>query len=214
MGLSIVCISDTHNQLRYIKVPDGDVLVHAGDFSMQGRAAEIQEFNDQLGRLPHKHKIVIAGNHDIGFETHPEDAKALLTNATYLEDSGVEIEGVKFWGSPWQPQFYDWAFNLERGEDLREKWQKIPEDIDVLITHGPPRFILDMAYRQGPLPDESVGCDDLRDEVLNRIKPRYHVFGHIHESRGHIKIGDTEFINASILDGKYRIKNKPYIINI
>lgn len=194
-----------------MSIPDGDVLVHAGDFTMQGRAAEINEFNEQLARLPHKHKVVIAGNHDIGFETHSEDARALLTNATYLEDSGVEIEGVKFWGSPWQPQFFDWAFNLERGEALKEKWQKIPEDTDVLITHGPPRMILDMAPREGRLAVANVGCDDLREEILERIKPKYHIFGHIHEGYGWRKVEGITFINASILNGRYQIQNKPIV---
>lgn len=212
--MKVVCISDTHNLLRHMSIPDGDVLVHAGDFTMQGRAAEINEFNEQLARLPHKHKVVIAGNHDIGFETHSEDARALLTNATYLEDSGVEIEGVKFWGSPWQPQFFDWAFNLERGKELREKWQKIPEDTDVLITHGPPRQILDMAHRQGTLASAHTGCDDLRDEVLNRVKPKYHVFGHIHEAYGWRDIDGIKFINASILNERYGIQNKPIIFEI
>jgi len=212
--MKVVCISDTHNMLRHMTIPDGDVLLHAGDFSMQGRVAEINEFNDQIGRLPHKHKIVIAGNHDIGLETDAEQSKALLTNATYLEDSGVEIEGVKFWGSPWQPQFFDWAFNLERGKQLREKWEKIPEDTDVLVTHGPPRMILDLAPREGSLPDENVGCDDLRREVLDRIKPKYHVFGHIHEGHGWKEVDGIRFINASILDGRYRIRNKPIIFEI
>ena len=212
--MKIVAISDTHNQLRNIKVPHGDVLIHAGDFTMNGTANEIREFNHELSLLPHAHKIVIAGNHDINFEMEPVESRKLLTNAIYLEDSGVEIGGVKFWGSPWQPQFYDWAFNLERGLPLKEKWQQIPSDTDVLITHGPPKEILDEAPRKGILNYLNVGCKNLREEVLYRIQPKYHVFGHIHNGYGYKFFGNINFINASILNERYKIENKPIIFNI
>lgn len=214
--MKLVCISDTHNTLKYIvdRIPDGDVLIHAGDFTSMGTKAEIEEFNEAMGMLPHKHKIVIAGNHDIGFEANPEEAQALLSSVTYLEDSGVEIDGVKFWGSPWQPQFFDWAFNLHRGPQLAEKWALIPDDTNVLITHGPPLGIRDLTHRQGRLAMANTGCKDLQREVLNRIKPKVHVFGHIHESYGVSTIQGIHFINASILNEKYQIQNKPVIYNI
>jgi len=90
----------------------------------------------------------------------------------------VEIEGVRFWGSPWQPWFFDWAFNLERGEEIRAKWELIPDDTEVLITHGPPQGHGDMTSR-----GEGAGCADLLARI-RQVKPRYHLFGHIHEGYG------------------------------
>jgi Icc-related predicted phosphoesterase len=212
--VKVVCISDTHNQLDKVQVPDGDILIHAGDFTGRGRIEEITKFNHELSLLPHKRKIVIAGNHDILFETNPTLARSLLTGCDYLEDSGVEIEGIKFWGSPWQPQFYNWAFNKKRGMPLREKWNLIPSETDVLITHGPPYGVLDLAQRIYPLSDEHVGCEELRREVIDRIKPRLHVFGHIHHSYGTVKLGDTQFINAATLNEQYQVAHPPVIFNL
>ncbi|HSS43975.1 MAG TPA: metallophosphoesterase [Thermoanaerobaculia bacterium] len=134
----IVCVSDTHNRQGQFEVPDGDVLIHAGDLTGRGTLPEITAVNDWFGRLPHTNRVVIAGNHDFLFERENALARSLLTNASYLEDSGIEVQGLKIWGSPWQPWFYDWAFNLPRGPALAEKWRRIPEKIDVLVTHGPP----------------------------------------------------------------------------
>jgi predicted phosphohydrolase len=130
--MRLVLISDTHQRHDQLTVPDGDVLVHAGDFSTRGGVEEVARFNAWLGTLKHKHKVVIAGNHDFLFEREPTLARSMLTNVTYLEDSGVTIEGLRFWGSPWQPRFFDWAFNLERGAPLTEKWNLIPTGVDVL----------------------------------------------------------------------------------
>lgn len=222
MSLKLVCISDTHNELKTMIeqniIPDGDVLIHAGDFTMGGSIPEIAAFNEQIGKLPHKHKLVIAGNHDVMFETDSNLARSILTNVTYLEDSGIEIDGMKFWGSPWQPKFFNWAFNLPRGLKLAEKWALIPDDTDILITHGPPFMIQDMAPREGEgvlaFVTENTGCKDLQREVLQRIRPKVHVFGHIHESYGVSTLQDIHFINASILNGKYQIQNKPVVYNI
>jgi len=130
---------------------------------------------------------------------------------TYLQDSGCEIEGVKFWGSPWQPWFFDWAFNLERGEQLRRKWALIPDDTDVLITHGPPAGILDLC------PDgRRVGCGDLRLRV-EQIEPMAHIFGHIHHSAGQVEplVGRrTRFINAAICDESYLPTNPVQVIGL
>ncbi|MFN8672405.1 MAG: metallophosphatase domain-containing protein [Candidatus Sericytochromatia bacterium] len=149
----IVCISDTHVQHRSLNLPEGDILIHAGDISRVGKLNEIIEFNSWLGTLNYKHKIIIAGNHDFIFENDYNLSKSLITNAIYLEDSGVEIEEIKFWGSPVSPRFYDWAFNRDRGEDINKHWAKIPKNIDVLITHGPPYGILDKTVSS-----ENVGC--------------------------------------------------------
>jgi Icc-related predicted phosphoesterase len=206
--MKIVCISDTHSLHRQFQIPEGDILLHAGDISKRGRLPEIVEFNDWLGTLPHPHKIIIAGNHDFLFEQEPLVAKSLISNAIYLEDSGVEIEGLKIWGSPMSPWFFDWAFNRERGEEIRRHWQMIPADTDVLITHGPPFGILDLTIHS-----KQVGCEDLL-EVVKNLKPQIHLFGHIHEAYGKRKIGSTRYINASLLDVNYKPVHKPIIVEL
>lgn len=208
--MKIVCLSDTHNKLNQIAVPDGDVLVHAGDATMGGRHREVYEFAHDMAKLPHKTKIFVAGNHDRGFQDHPVQYRELLEGAgvIYLEDSGVMIDGLRFWGSPWQPEFCDWAFNLPRGDALAAVWHKIPRSTDVLITHGPPRGILDVAPRGG-----SVGCDDLLVAVLDK-KPKLHVFGHIHEGYGQLRAGETLFVNASCCTARYEPTNKPIVIEL
>ena len=141
--MRIVCLSDTHNLHSAFAVPEGDVLVHAGDATLRGTREEVVAFDAWLGTLPHRHKVLVAGNHDWLFEREPDRARGMITNATYLQDEGVTIDGLAFWGSPWQPWFLSWAFNLQRGAPLREKWDRIPAATDVLITHGPPHGILD-----------------------------------------------------------------------
>jgi Icc-related predicted phosphoesterase len=145
--LRIVCISDTHGQHTKLSVPDGDVLIHAGDFTAFGeRPKEIIDFNQWAGKQPHQHKIVIAGNHDSMFERHPGAARELLGNAIYLENSATELAGLKIWGSPVQPEFNNWAFNIARGAAIRRYWKMIPTNTDVLVTHGPPFGVLDKAH--------------------------------------------------------------------
>lgn len=173
--MRIVCISDTHGKHRSMKIPDGDVLIHAGDLTPRGHEKDIKDVNEWLGTLPHKHKIMIAGNHDFQFEINPVNARSWITNAHYLCDESLTLDGVKFYGSPWQPRFFDWAFNKDRGAPLKAIWDKIPLDTDVLITHGPPHGILDLTFDK-----IKAGCEELLLAV-QRIKPKVHVFGHIHE---------------------------------
>ena len=196
-----VAISDTHGYHDRLEVPDGDVLIHGGDLTKHGRLEDVEAFDRWLAGLPHRHKIVIAGNHDFCFQHRPREARALLRHAIYLEDRAVEVEGVKFYGSPWQPEFFDWAFNLPRGPALAAVWAKIPDDTQVLITHGPPLGIGDLTHR-GP----HVGCEDLLRRV-RQVRPRLHVFGHIHEAAGRYDVDGTTFVNASIAG-----RGKPIVI--
>jgi predicted phosphohydrolase len=196
MRMRIVCVSDTHARHHLTAVPDGDILVHAGDITRHGSLDDVESFDRWLGTLPHRHKVVICGNHDFCFQEQPEKARALVTNAIYLEDSGCELEGLSFWGSPWQPWFGGWAFNLPRGEELARVWAKIPAGVDMLITHGPPEGILDRTNR-----GDDVGCRDLFDRVFE-VRPRLHVFGHIHEAAGQTVIDDITFVNASTQMGQ------------
>jgi Icc-related predicted phosphoesterase len=201
--MKLVLVSDTHFWHDALDIPDGDVLLHAGDLTRHGTLADVEVFNDYLGTLPHAHKIVVAGNHDFCFEREPQAARPLLTNAIYLEDEAVTIDGVHFYGSPWQPWFYDWAFNLERGEPLRRKWDLIPDHTDVLVTHSPPQGHGDRT-QSGTL----AGCEELIVAV-ERVQPALHVFGHIHEAYGTTRNALTSFVNASICDLSYNPLNAP-----
>jgi len=210
--MKLVCISDPHSlHHRIPDIPDGDVLIHAGDCLGQDTLENIEELNEWLGTLPHRRKIVIAGNHDWAFQETPELARQALTNAIYLEDSGAEIEGIRFWGSPWTPTFMDWAFMLERGQQLHKKWQLIPGDTDVLITHGPPKGIGDEANLGFKC--QNVGCIDLLDRI-QQLSLKAHIFGHIHEGYGEYQKGLTTLINASTCTARYEPRNAPIVIEV
>jgi len=204
--MKIVTISDTHGLQGDLTIPDGDILIHAGDLTKRGDLRELSAVNEFFGQLPHPHKVVIAGNHDFCFERTPDASRAVMTNCTYLQDEAVIIEGIRLWGSPWQPWFYDWAFNLRRGPALERKWNLIPNDTDILITHGPPS-----GYGDTTVNGEAVGCADLSN-ALTRVQPKLHVFGHIHEGYGRWNDDTTTYINASICDYHYRPVNPPQVL--
>lgn len=188
----IVFVSDSHEQeFRMRDIPDGDLFVHCGDITWNGSIAALFKFNMWLGRLPHRHKIVIAGNHDWIFEKANDLGRSILSNAIYLQDSGVEIEGLRIWGSPWTPAFNNWAFNAN--DEIVRYWDMIPLDVQLLITHGPPKGILDV------VPGErGYGCPRLMAKI-QQIKPAIHAFGHVHEGYGKQFFNGTEFINAAVL---------------
>ena len=205
----VVCLSDTHNCHLDIDVPDGDILIHSGDATIGGTIDEIVEFDDWFVKLPHRSKILIAGNHDWLFERENRLARRLLSeNVAYLQDSACEIDGLKIYGSPWQPRFFDWAFNLDRGAALAEKWKLIPDDTDILITHGPPNGILDRT----PAGD-NAGCEELRKRV-EELRPKLHVFGHIHLGYGRTDKFGVTFVNACNCDESYRPSNPPIVVDI
>jgi len=206
--IRLVFLSDTHALHGRVRVPEGDVLVHCGDFTRKGDFIDVIEFDRFLAAQPHAHKIVIAGNHDICFERFPTRALEHLTHCTYLLDSSTTAMGLRFWGSPWQPWFYDWSFNLPRGEKLREKWALIPDDVDILVTHGPPRGILDVTDD-----GRTEGCDDLRARV-DEIAPPVHAFGHIHEGSGVKREGKTTFVNAAICTAGYAPTNPARVLDV
>ena len=213
--MKLVCISDTHfRHLQMEPIPDGDVLIHAGDSLGHGQPYELEEFLEWFSELPHHDKILISGNHDWIFERQPGWAAKKCDDygVIYLNDSGIDIEGVKFWGSPVQPEFCNWAFNRMRGPDIDRHWQLIPEDTDVLITHGPPFEILDDTYMtRGP-----VGCGDLRKHVFERVRPKVHIFGHIHEGHGMVEEDGITFINAAQINDYYSFADgfKPIVYEV
>lgn len=189
--MRIVAVADTHLFHDQLVVPDGDVFIHAGDLCRHGDLAELRIAARWIASLPHRHKVIVAGNHDWAFVREPGAARAMFAGAHYLEDAEVTIEGMRFYGSPWQPAFHDWAFNLPRGAALAAVWAKIPRGVDVLITHGPPNGIGDsnaMVRRSG--------CADLRHRVA-AVEPRLHLFGHIHQDGGAWQLGATMFANVT-----------------
>ena len=202
-------ISDSHGFHKGLKVPDGDLLIHAGDVSGRGMESQVIDFLDWFTVQPHKYKIMIAGNHDFYFEqASAESIEALIpSNIIYLNDSGVEIEGIRIWGSPVSTWFYNWAFNSHRGKDIQKHWDIIPGDTDILITHGPAYGVRDRTHS-----GIHVGCDILLDSIM-RIKPRLHVFGHIHEGYGTEEINGVNFINAAVLTAGYELLNPPIVYN-
>ena len=226
--MKIVTISDTHNAHKELRgefeLPDGDLLIHAGDFTMYGYKHEVESFFSFLKKQVHKYKygiVFIAGNHDRSFDPkyfrEYEDydqfskhivpnkpfwlqnlIKGLPDNIHYLENSSIEINGVNIWGSPITPWFFGdrWAFNSPRHE-IEKYWETIPNNTDIIVTHGPCFGKLDKV--NGGL---NVGCETLIQRV-EEIQPVLHISGHIHEGYGSSRNETTDFINASFLDERY-----------
>ena len=191
--LTIVAISDTHELHRELDVPHGDLLIYAGDFTMFSKsAAAILDFNEWLGELPHRWKVCIPGNHEFFLVADPS-RRRLISNATMLINEGVEIMGLKIWGSPTTP-LYGGAFGMSSPEDRMKLWAQIPGDVDILLTHAPPYGILDLS----PGAANHAGCPQLLDAV-QRLKPKLHIFGHAHGAHGVVSSDDTLFVNAALL---------------
>jgi len=233
--IRVTHISDTHNKHNQLTadLPGGDIIIHSGDISSIGRKSECERFVKWFGNLPYTHKIFVAGNHDLSFESErlfrmkaewadgvfynwdtpevegkPQWVSDLLQNlpdgVIYLENQSVDIEGVKIWGSPYSARFgRDWAFNVDRGEASREMWGTIPPDANIIVTHGPFFGVGDRTQR-----GMNVGCEDLRETIMNLV-PDFHLCGHIHEGAGYTQFGNTHCINGSNLSLQYEYKNKP-----
>jgi predicted phosphohydrolase len=204
--MRIVCISDTHEFHRDVEVPDGDLLIHAGDFTyFSKRPSMLFDFDDWLGSLPHEHKVVVPGNHEFLLED-PQHRPA-ISNATLLIDAGIEIEDIRIWGSPVTP-LYGGAFGMSSGSDRKRVWAKIPDGTDILITHTPPFGFLDREAGS----DEHQGCLGLMEAVL-RVRPRLHVFGHIHGSYGTYRNENTLFANAALFDELGGVERPPIVVD-
>jgi Icc-related predicted phosphoesterase len=208
--LKIVAISDTHCQLDKIDLPIGDVLIHAGDLTSSGSLVEVSReliILKDKGKL-FKSIILVAGNHDWLFQREPSLAKQMCkdNDIIYLEDSSTQVDGVTFYGSPWTLKFNNWAFGLHQSK-MKMVWDMIPDKVDVLITHSPPKGILDEVVRKNKIGDKKVineGCEELLSAVL-RVKPRFHMFGHLHEAHGTYDGLFTKFRNVAVLDDKYKL---------
>lgn len=216
--LWITAISDTHGMHDEINgMPQsGDILIHCGDFSGHSYPEELIEFNNWLATLNYRHKIVIPGNHDRIFERNEAMARSLLTEATVLIDQYIEIEGLKIYGAPWTPKYGHWSF-MRSIDDLKEKWENIPSGLDILVTHGPPRHVLDevMDYMPhlGSYEPRFTGCPHLFNKVME-TKPKYHIFGHIHEGYGAKEVNETLFLNVACLNERYQPVNSVTVFAI
>lgn len=209
--MQIICISDTHLHHPDMSLYEGDMIIHCGDATNRGYLPELISFINWYSSLNQfKYKILIPGNHDFIFENDWRLANNLCKDVGIicLNDSGIEIKGIKIWGSPITPWFNSWAFNRLRGEQIQKHWDLIPNDVNILITHGPPsdvgelslvfekeRKLINGKWAEG-IKSEDVGCKDLRKKV-DEIKPKYHLFGHIHEGYGVFKNQHTTFINCT-----------------
>jgi Icc-related predicted phosphoesterase len=202
--MKFTVISDTHGHHPKLSLLSGDVLIHAGDISKRGREDEIFNFLNWFSKQDFKYRIFTPGNHDFLFEEEPQKIKDLLPDEViYLNDNSTCIEGIRIWGSPVTPRFNDWAFNRDPGDEIMKHWNLIPNDTDILITHGPAYSILDTTVC-----GYNVGCKDLLKRI-QEVKPSYHICGHIHEAYGKAYSGKTCFINGSVLNEGYIVKNEP-----
>lgn len=224
--MKIVTLSDTHNRHAEIKnIPEADIIIHSGDATNRGGISEVEDFLKWYGNLNYKHRIFIPGNHDFLFEKQPEFSKKLCDKygVNLLIDESIKIDGYKIWGSPHTPWFHNWAFNkartpveaaLYKCAEIFPYWQMIPDDIDILITHGPPYGILDeLTYKDCAPKGEFIGCMDLANEI-KRIKPMIHIFGHIHCGYGEFHKDGISYYNSSICDESYYPSNVPHLIEI
>lgn len=218
--MRIVCISDTHNQHDHHpfrqNLPDGDLLIHSGDFGIRGTEQEVRNFAQWCRYQTERYEmgvVCISGNHDIYTEHNIAETqkKFKFPNVHYLLNDSVTINDFKIYGSPYTPEFCAWAFNLPRnGKQLKDVWEQIPEDTDILVTHGPPYGILDWSiYSQ-----EHVGCELLEQRVRQLTRLKLHIFGHIHHSYSAVEKNNITFVNASICTEEYKPTNIPIVVDL
>ncbi len=202
--MKITCISDLHSKIPILK--KGDLLIIAGDIGILNEQ-HLTDFIDWVCHLNYKYIVWCSGNHDIfSEELYKKGIKPMMPkNVYYLLNSSVTIEGIKIWGSPFSPYYNDWSF-MHFLPQLKKIWAKIPEDTDIVITHAPPFAINDVVN------GISQGCPGLRDRIKD-IKPKYHIFGHIHEGYGIYQDEYTTYINCSLMDEAYYMANDPVVIN-
>lgn len=222
----ILVLSDTHGMHMMIPspLPEADIVVHAGDLTNRGTMLECAQALGWFNALPYKYRVCIAGNHDLFLDpdhadqpSTPSAIDAIMPKAEgffYLNDSGCEIEGIKFWGSPVQPEFFGWGFNRMRGPQIQEHWDLIPDDTDVLITHGPAyRFVDECPDFRDRREIVHVGCANLAKTIVDRVKPKLHVCGHVHHGYGHVYLKNMLFVNGSICTESYSPTNKPILVD-
>lgn len=211
--MRLVITSDTHRAGRELTVPDGDVFIHCGDLTYRGTFQESVPELEWIHSLPHKYKIFICGNHELGWDHTgglfvKDRCLEMFPDLIYLENTEAVINGIKFWGSPSQPHFHSWAFQKARGEQLQRHWAQIPDDTDVLITHGPPLGFGDINKH-----DERFGDEDLFKRVME-VKPQVHCYGHAHHGYGSYFFEGVQFINAAACTEEYKCINPPIVVDV
>jgi Icc-related predicted phosphoesterase len=203
--MRIVIISDTHGAHENLGPLKGDVLIHCGDFEnlFRQESGAIEQIDDWFGRQNFELILCLGGNHDLAMEKRVQSGQPLLKNATFLTEGEVIHRGVKFFGASWVPMLDGHAFFLD-DERLEDAWDRIPDDVDVLMTHTPPAGILDVSST-----GLRLGCKYLAAR-LKDLSPRLHCFGHVHASRGHRIIGDTTYLNATSVNSNFQIAHRPF----
>jgi Icc-related predicted phosphoesterase len=210
--MKIALISDIHTKWQKLQIPKCDLLISCGDYSFRGEPKVVKDFHDWLNQQDAMHIISVQGNHETWVEKNFEEAQRIALGecprAHFMAEGLVIIDGTKIWCSAWTPWFHAWAYNAHRGEAIKKHWDLIPDDTDILITHGPPAGILDVVYAvDGVTPRDNVGCQDLMDKILTLKKLKMHAFGHIHGSAGEKIFKGIKFINSSICDENYMPTN-------
>lgn len=222
MTTKIIVLGCSHGRHSQLVVPDGDVLIHTGDYSPRGTQADAIAFLKWFESQPHQHRLWVEGNHDAYAERHPTEFAALAKehapSCHRLFDSGVEIEGIKFFGSPFTPTFMNWSFMANRGEQIRQHWNLIPDDTQILVTHGPAYGHLDLVpaeYVQNGR-DRHQGCHDLREVIDTRLKQlKCHLFSHLHSQGCQTEVVDgVTFANAAVVGEDYRVRGQIQVIDI
>lgn len=217
--LKIVAISDVHGRWNKLTIPECDLLISSGDYSFRGERHMVKDFHEWLNRQPAKHIISVQGNHEKWVEAHFQEAKELALSVCprvhFVEHELVEIEGVKIFCSAWTPWFHNWAYNAHRSLDsaqrhqqpyIDDKWKDIPQDTNIVVTHGPVHGILDLVYQvDGVTPRERVGCDLLGQRIQQLPDCKIHICGHIHSSHGYKYFNGRHYYNASVCGETYAV---------
>jgi len=204
---SLCIVSDTHRKHRQLDIPECDVLLHCGDFCSFQREdlATLDDVDAWFAEAPARHIVCIGGNHDFALQSR----EFRFAHAQFLEDRLVEIAGLSIYGSPWCPDLSGFAY-YATADELMDRWRGIPSGVDVLMTHTPPHGVLDLPTG-GAI---HLGCPRLRDE-LNRIRPRLHVFGHVHASHGESTSEGTHSVNAAVVGGRdFEVRHAPTMISL
>lgn len=220
--MKLIAISDTHNRHGKLKIPKCDILIHAGDWTSMGYKHEVEDFAKWINEQPAKHIVLVPGNHELKFEESFPESREWVTNhcskAHLLVDESVVIDGIKIHGSPVTPWFCDWAWNRSSGKDgyhmngksffpkpIKPHWDKIPDDTNILITHGPPYGILDeTTYANGDPKPGNLGCEELMNRIKELKDLDLHFFGHIHAPGGtQVHKNGVSYYNAAICDETY-----------